>query len=75
MGKLAGILFVEFFMDFVENGLILLGEKFFKKRYYFYFNRGGVMFFRAKNLAAIRSHNYAPPFGCGRAGVMEGGLT
>ena len=24
MGKLAGILFEEFFMDFVENGLILL---------------------------------------------------
>ena len=28
MGKLAGILFVEFFMDFVENELILLGEFF-----------------------------------------------
>ena len=24
MGKLAGILFLKFFMDFVENGLILL---------------------------------------------------
>ena len=28
MGKLVGILFGEFFMDFVENGLILLGEFF-----------------------------------------------
>lgn len=26
MGKLVGILFGEFFMDFVESGLILLGE-------------------------------------------------
>lgn len=25
MGRLVGILFGEFFMDFVENGLILLG--------------------------------------------------
>ena len=28
MGKLAGILFEEFFMDFAENGLILLGDFF-----------------------------------------------
>ena len=28
MGKLAGILFLKFFMDFVENGLILLRDFF-----------------------------------------------
>ena len=28
MGKLVGILFLKFFMDFEENGLILLGNFF-----------------------------------------------
>ena len=45
MGKLAGILFVEFFMDFVENGLILLGN------FLGFFWIRGVLKFWAKNLA------------------------
>lgn len=49
-------------------------EKFFKKGTTFILI-GGVMFFWAKNPATIHSHNYALPFGCGRAGVMEGRLT
>ena len=42
MGKLAGILFLKFFMDFVENGLILLRD---------FFGIRGVLKFWAKNLA------------------------
>ena len=45
MGKLVGILFGEFFMDFVENGLILLGE------FLGIFWIKGVLKFQTKNLA------------------------
>lgn len=69
-GKIGGGFYLEILYGFCGEWIDIVGEFFG-----IFFWIRGVLKFWAKNLAAIRSHNYAPPFGCGRAGVMEGGLT
>lgn len=65
MGKLAGILF-ENFIEWIE---IVEGN------FLGFFGLEGSRNFRRKIWPEIRARNSPPPFGYGRAGVMEGGLT
>ena len=73
--KIGEIIYGKIGGDFIFE--ILYGEwiDIVEGNFWIFFGLKGVLKFWTKNLAAIRSHNYAPPFGCGRAGVTQGRLT
>lgn len=69
MGKLVGILFEKFFMDFVENGLILLRD---------FFGLEGVLKFQTKKSGRNSITQLCPAFwvrtgGCNGGGPYVGG--